>query len=116
MELKLEQGRYLTGAGGRPVRVSGPEETAQRVAMRLTARRGGFAPLPDYGSRLYTLLYTVRPSEYQTAAMQHIAEALADEPDVTVTAVEVSPADGDTLRVDVRFTAAGQAFQTTVTV
>lgn len=116
MELKLEQGRYVPGPGGRPVTVSGPEETAQRVTMKLTARRGGFLPLPEYGSRLYTLLYTARPSEYQTAAMQMIAEALADEPNVMVTAVEVFPADGETLRVDVRFTAGGQGFQTAVMV
>lgn len=115
MELKLENGRYVSGTGG-PVRVSGAEETAQRVMMKLAARRGGFAPLPDYGSRLHALLRTVRPSEYQTAAMECVAEALAEEPEVTVNAVEVSRADGDTLRVDVRFTAGDRAFQTAVAV
>ena len=78
MELKLEQGRYVPGAGGL-LRVTGANEIAQRVMMKLTARRGGFAPLPEYGSALYTLLHTARPSEYETAAMQYIAQALADE-------------------------------------
>lgn len=113
MELKLQHGRYVSAAGGQPARVSGPEETAQRVTMKLTAHRGGFAPLPEYGSRLHTLLYTARPSEYQTAAMQFIAEALAEEPDVTVTDVSVRP-DGEALRIDVDFTVGDVGFQTTI--
>ena len=115
MERKLEQGRYVPSSGGLS-RVTGAEEIAQRVMMKLTARRGGFAPLPEYGSALHTLLHTARPGAYETAAMQYIAQALADEPEVTVTAVEVRAADGETLGVDVHFTAAGQAFGTTLTV
>lgn len=115
MELKLQNGRYLPGPRGART-VSGPEETAQRVMMKLTARRGGFAPLPEYGSRLYALLRTAKPSEYQTAAMECVAEALAEEPDVTVNAVEVCRTDEDTLRVDVRFTAGEREFQTSVAV
>jgi len=115
MELKLEGGRYVPGAGGRPERVSGAAETAQRVAMKLTAHRGGFQPLPEYGSRLDTLLYTARPSEYGTAAMQLVAEALSDEPEVTVTSVEVRP-EGETLRIDVGFTVSDEVFEIAVPV
>lgn len=46
--------------------VSGAEETAVRITMKLTARRGGFPLLPDYGSRLYQLAQ-VKPSERESA-------------------------------------------------
>lgn len=116
MELKLENGGYIPGAGGKMTRVSGAEETAQRVMMKLTAHRGGFALLPGYGSRLHTLLRTARPSTYQTAAMQYIAEALEEEPDVTVQSVEVRPEGEETLRVEVCFTADGVEFQRSMAV
>lgn len=116
MELKLVNGTYVPGAGGRLRRVTGAEETAQRVMMKLTARRGGFAPLPDYGSALHTLFRTAKPSAYQTAAMRYIAEALADEPEVTVTDVEVIRTGEESLRVEVGFTVSGVAFRKSVEV
>lgn len=109
MELKLEQGRYVPGGKGLET-VSGAEEIAQRVVMRLTARRGGFAPLPEYGSRLYLLPRTALPSHWKTAAMHYVAESLAEEPNVVVTDVTVTPLTGDSLRVDVSFTADGTEF------
>ncbi len=112
MELKLENGRYVPGPGGL-CRVSGPEETAQRVMMKLAAPRGAFPPLPEYGSALRELLRAARPSEDSAVARQAVADALSDEPEVAVTAVEAIR-EGETLRVDVHFTAAGQAFQTAV--
>ena len=107
MELKLEQGAYVQ-AGNGFVTVSGPEELAQRVMMRLTARRGGFAPLPQYGSRLYLLSRTAKPGQYETAAMQYIAEALEE---VTVT----SRPEG-TLQIDAVFSAEGFSFSGNLTV
>ena len=116
MELKLENGAYVTSSSGRPETGSGAEETAQRVLLRLTARRGGFAPLPEYGSRLYLLPRTAKPSGYETAARQYIAEALAEEPAVEVTAVRFTPVGADGVRIDVDFTAGGAAFTGAVTV
>lgn len=84
MEIALENGRYVPADTGGLEEVSGTRELAQRLAMKLAARRGGFAPLPDYGSRLYTLTASARPSERAAAARQLAAEALADEPDVAV--------------------------------
>ena len=52
MELRLKDGKY-DSIGARLCTVSGAEELAQRVMMKLAARRGSFWPLPDYGSRLY---------------------------------------------------------------
>lgn len=115
MELKLEQGAYVP-AGNRLATVSGAEELAQRVLMRLTARRGGFAPLPSYGSRLYLLSRTAKPGQYETAAMQYIAEALEEEPGVTVQEVTVTPGRDGTLRIDAVFSAEGGSFSGNLTV
>ena len=60
--------------------------------MKLTARRGGFAVLPEYGSRLLTLL-RVKPSERNSAARQIVAEALADEPGLSLDSLELSEPD-----------------------
>lgn len=90
MELKLSGGSYVPRADGGLETVSGSEEAAQRVLMKLAARRGGFYPLPEYGSRLYTLC-RLKPSEREAAAGQLIAEALADEKDVRVLTAEYLP-------------------------
>ena len=115
MELKLENGAYLC-RGKTPETVSGAEEIAQRVVLRLTAHRGGFAPLPEYGSRLYLLSRLARPGTYQTTAMQLIAEALEGETAVSVTDVQVTELRENDLRVDITFTVDGQLFQTGITV
>ena len=39
MEIKLENGNYVPGKYSGLTTVSGDEETAQRIAMKLTARR-----------------------------------------------------------------------------
>lgn len=116
MELKLEQGRYVTDGAGKLQVVTGAEEVAQRVIMRLMTPRGAFGPLPEYGSRLHTLARTAKPGAWQTAAMQYIAEALEDETAVEVTGVEVTRQADDTVRVDVTFRVAGETFSGTVTV
>lgn len=88
MELKLTDGRYSASGSGGMELVSGYEELMQRVTMKLSARRGGFAAMPDYGSRLH-LLYRTKPSDRQEAAKKYVAEALAEESDVTVEDLEV---------------------------
>lgn len=105
MEIKLENGNYVPGKYSGLTTVSGDEETAQRIAMKLTARRGGFAPLPDYGSRLYTLP-AVKPSERQTAARQFIAEALSGETDAALSALSISQGNG-TLSLSLTFQVGG---------
>lgn len=81
MELRLKNGRYVPDRHQGFGRVSQTDELAQRLTMKLTARRGEFLPLPDYGSRLYTL-HKLKPSQRETAARQFIIEAIADEPEV----------------------------------
>lgn len=94
MELEMTGGQYVPRRTGGVATVSGTQETAQRIAMKLGARRGGFVPMPDYGSRMYALLSRVKPSERADAAKAYAAEALSDEPGVTVEGAEVVP-DGE---------------------
>lgn len=93
MEIKLDGGEYAAGKYSGLARVTGDEETAQRIAMKLTARRGGFAPLPDYGSRLYAL-GAVKPGQREAAARQYIAEALSGETGVALTELAMDELDG----------------------
>ena len=88
MELKLDNGYYVPANYQGFAQVSELEELAQRLMMKLTAKRGQFFPLPDYGSRLY-LLPKILPSQRETAARQYVIEALADENEVELTDFEL---------------------------
>ena len=106
MELKLDGGKYAAGKYSDLLRVTGDEENAQRIAMKLTARRGGFAPMPDYGSRLYTLT-GLRAADRQTAARQYIAEALEGETGTELSAISISEAEGE-LELRLTFAVGGE--------
>lgn len=70
----------------------------EQAMFLLTARRGGFAPMPEIGSRLYLLPYE-KPSAQQAAAEVYVQEAL--EPlGLTVAGVDVI--SGEVLTVEVR--------------
>lgn len=92
MELKLSGGDYAV-TDGRLDTVSGAAEILQRVLMKLAARRGSFAPMPDFGSRLH-LLPEVKTSERAALCEAYVAEALAGEPEVAISSVGVSEAGG----------------------
>ena len=93
----LQNGEYQTDDTGALRTVSGTAETVQRALMRLAARRGGFAPLPEYGSRLHSL-GRLRPSQRAAAAWQYALEALAPEPEVVLRSAQLLPqADGSAL-------------------
>ena len=97
MELKLVNGDYLPdGRGGLE---QAEEEILQRALSRLTARRGSFPFLPEFGSRLY-LLGREKPSLRQALARQYAAEALADEEGLSVTGAELG-GDG-TLKITIQ--------------
>lgn len=57
MDLKLNfEGRdQAQTLQGWPVPITGAEEIAQRIRLRLTVRRGSFRLDPELGSRLYAL-------------------------------------------------------------
>ena len=86
MELKLVNGDYLPdGRGGLE---QAEEEILQRALSRLTARRGGFPFLPEFGSRL-CLLGAVAPLARETAAERYVTEALAPETALKVESVRL---------------------------
>lgn len=111
MELYLRDGDYLPDGKGGFRRVQGGEELLQRVLWKLTARRGSFPFLPGLGSRLYRL-GRVKESERESLARQYVAEALADETDLSVTAVET--AAGERLEVTVRLDWRGESLDVTL--
>ena len=102
MEWKLVNGDYVPdGTGGLTALTEG-EEVLARVLYRLTARRGALPFLPRLGSRLYQL-GRERPSARQALAAQYVAEALREEPDLSVQAVELTQTGGEgllTVRLD----------------
>ena len=73
--------------------VEGDEAVLQRMLMKLTARRGQFPFMEDFGSRLWTL-GRLRPAERQAAAEQYVVEALADEAGLKVDSVALAESGG----------------------
>ncbi len=111
MELKLRDGRYVTEAG-MLCTVSGAEELAQRIMMKLQAPKGCFWPKPDYGSRLYRLVCGEKPGDRELAVRQYVCEALSDENGVSLNGVEISCPEDDTMRLVLRFSWSGGSFST----
>ena len=97
MELRIEDGDYLPDGRGGLVRAQ--EELLQRALLRLTARRGCFPFLPDFGSRLY-LLGSVAPSARDVAAERYVTEALAPETALRVTRVRLREDGSLTVTMD----------------
>lgn len=106
MELRLENGSYVPSKLLGLDRVEGAEEVLQRVIMKLKAQKGAFFPLPDYGSRLYTL-FSIKPNMRETAAKQFVQEALADEAELEMDSLEISYGDDGELRIAASFTYGG---------
>lgn len=88
MERKLVQGDYVPDGAGGLTSLGDGEEALARALFRLTARRGALPFLPKLGSRLY-LLGREKPSARQALAAQYVAEALQEEPELSVRAVEL---------------------------
>ncbi len=108
MELKIDQGSYVLSDEGKIVSVSGTEEQIQRIMCRLAARRGGFYPLPDFGSRLHTLV-SLKPSARSAAARQFIHEALEKEEGIEILAVDCYPGEDESLFVRLELSTGGSS-------
>lgn len=99
MEWKLSGGDYVPDGTGGLTSLGGSGEVLARVLYRLAARRGALPFLPELGSRLYQL-GREKPSSQETLAAQYVAEALREEPDLSVRSVELVPqGDGAELTV-----------------
>lgn len=114
-ELMLRDGDYVPDGKGGFAECSGDEALIQRVLFKLTARRGVFPLLPDLGSRLY-LLSRCPPGERDSLARQYAAEALADEPDLTVAGVSLTETGSGTAALTVELERQGDTLQVTVEV
>ena len=101
MAMKFVDGDYIPDGWGGFKTVTASEEILNRILYKLTARRGGFAPFPELGSRLY-LLGREKQSARMSAAKQYVMEALADE-DVAIEDVAVLEQDDDVLKVTIAF-------------
>lgn len=112
MELKLSKGRYVFDGNGALEEISGRDEKIQRIMCRLAARRGGFFPMPDFGSRLYTL-FSMKPAARPAAARQFVHEALEKEDGVEVLSVNCSEGENDSLRIDIELNVDGSGTELT---
>lgn len=115
MELKLSEGRYVPAEAGGLRRVEGTEEKLQRILCRLSARRGGFFPMPDFGSALHTL-GSLKPSARAAAARQFVHEALEAEQDVEVLDVDCREAEDGLFLISVEMNIAGDRSEMTLRV
>ena len=85
--------------------VSGRDNLAQAVILRLLTPRGELAELahPEYGSRLHELIGRQNTETTRNLARLYILESLQQEPRIAkVLEVAVAPSPGTRDRVDVR--------------
>ena len=106
--LALVNGDYQA-RGNSLTTVSGEEALLQRILMKLTARRGQFPFMENFGSRLWTL-GQLRPPQRQAATEQYVTEALTDEAGLTVDSVTLTEEGGTA-----RLTAIVSTAETTLT-
>ena len=98
MRLLIREKDYVPDGAGGFQRC--PEETSlgEAAMFLLTARRGGFSPMPEVGSRLYLLPFE-KPSRRQVAAEAYVQEAL-EGLGLTILGVDVTA--GEMMTVEVR--------------
>lgn len=106
MSILMDQRDYVADGAGSVASVSGGNAVLSDILFRLSARRGGFVLMPEFGSRMH-LLGKEKPSARAVLAQQYAAEALADLDDVTVTGAAVTTG-GDRLKVKVELAWQGE--------
>lgn len=99
MGLLLKNRDYVADGNGGVATAQDGDDLLCEVLFRLTARRESFPFLPELGSRMH-LLRRVRPSEWESLALQYAVEALEGMDDLTVTGAAVRR-EGDALWVTV---------------
>lgn len=113
MDTLLEQLDHAAGPGGLPVLITGLRALLQRLLIRLSVRRGSFAPDPALGSELYKL--TGRGEARDRLAFHCATEALAPEP-VKVTSAACRDAGPDCLAVTIGVAVEGREYPLEVSV
>ena len=116
MKLDPEKRDFAATLQGVPIPVTGAEEQAQRIWLRLAVPRGSFRLDPELGSRLYQL-GREKPSAREALALQYVTEALAQEKDLAVlrTALTQEGAGAAVLQVELEWRGAPLAIQVDLT-
>lgn len=109
MDTLLVGGDHALDGRGLPVAVTGERELIQRALIRLSVRRGAFAPDPALGSELYKLS-GARSDLLERLALSYAQEALAPMPQVGVYGVQVERQGNGTLLVGVGLSLRGQVY------
>ena len=115
MEMKIVDRDYVKDIWGGFETVTDEEELLARILYKLQCRRGGFGPWPELGSRMYLLLREKKVNR-DAAAARYAAEALLDEPGVSVLGAEVTELDGERLSVRVLVSVDGTDEQIAATI
>lgn len=103
MHLKMRNRDYVADGTGGFSRTEGNGLLLEQALFLLSARKGGFALLPELGSRLY-LLPSEKPSARAAVARTYAQEAL--EP-LGLTITGVSVAQGDAIEVTLEVSGQG---------
>ncbi len=115
MELKIKNGDYVLDGKGSLQRLSGSAELVQRVLYKLTARREKFPFIPQLGSELYQMGGLVA-RERNSAAEQAVREALKDETELEVTAVQLTESGDGLYVLTVHLNYRGQDMELSLTI
>lgn len=101
MRMLIREKDYMPDGAGGFLPCSEDKRLGEEVVFLLTARRGGFSPMPEVGSRLYLLPFE-KPSRRQVAAEAYVQEAL-EGLGLTILGVDVTA--GEMMTVEVRLRA-----------
>ncbi len=104
MDTMLQNGDLALCERGFPITVTGVQEHAQRLLLRLSTQKGAFALDPSFGSELHRL----RGSNLSREAERLVAQAAAQIPGVTVQTVTCTQAEQGAVRLDIHLVAAGE--------
>lgn len=116
MDLKLdpEKRDLAQSIQGWPVPITGEEEQAQRIRLRLMIPKGSFRLDPELGSRLYRLPRGTG-SQMEEYARGAIEEALSPMPGVRLTGLSCRyDPQGDRAFLDCRFACGRRSVEMTV--
>jgi hypothetical protein len=98
MDTLLLGGDHAVGGRGLPVAIGGVREIIQRALIRLSVRKGGFAPDIALGSELWRLS-GVRAELRDRVAAGYVREALLPIRGLSVVAVSCETPEPDRLTV-----------------
>ncbi len=110
MDTLLQNGDYAKDERGYPVTVSGAQELAQRVLIRLTTKKGGFAPDPALGSALHR----IKGAAFAADAQRQVSEAVLMVGGLQLRGITCTEQPQNAVRIDIRL--AGQGAQPALSV